>query len=823
MKKKTLRKIIISLIIITILISAGVIYLNEIVLPVKVKSLIIQTVEKETQKKAAIGSIYLNIFKGIVLRDCAIFDGATKIISIQEISCRFLLLPILKDKKFIIESIHILSPVIRLERLPDNTFNIQELFPAPQKQTGKSKFSVLIYKIVIKDGKINFQDSALSPPFTKAMEGINVTVRLALPASVKFDFEAEIPSQQTIVLSAEGEYKILEKLLTAKLLINRLNPAVFLAYQKQFGLDFKDGLINSLTGITLKDNIIKAETEISTNGLSWEKEDITASLDSLLKAGITYKLSDKQLLYSGKLDISRLDISGIEKIGKVNNLTAAVNFNQDGLNSDNIKADILNLPVQAKLSLKDFKSPRLTIKLLTDFDLKTAQKTLAEQLSVTIPVGLTGKGELLVNIEFSKPAGALQAEGALNLIGAQADVNKDLTLSDINGKINFDLNSAQWEKLIFNYAQKAYSASGDIRNFKEPEISLSIFSDELSADAKFNIKDKLINFSELKGKYLDTAFSLKGTINTKNPAELPVKISAAIILDLKDLQKPLAKYKDAFDKAKLAGILHADIKLAGNIKDWKSCAAQAAITSPSIGAYGLKSGNFNLEYNQEGGIGDISSLQLNLYEGVISAASKINLLAKNIPFKIDAAIQDVRLQALKLDTPLKDKDISGNIQARLKLNGFSSDISKLSGAGRILISEGKLWDIDLFKGIGQLLFTKEFSNVVFNEASCDFVIQDKFITTEDLKLTSSVVILQGQGKVGFDSSLDARINATVNDNLVPDIGTFKDITTAIIGQAAKFGEIRLSGTIQKPKYKFHSAVKDVIRGLTDLLIQNIPK
>lgn len=823
MKKKTLRKIIIALIFLIILVSAGVIYLNEIVLPVKVKSLIIQTVEKETKKKAAIGSIYLNIFKGIVLRDCAIFDGTTKIINIQELSCRFLLLPIFKDKKLIIESIKVNSPVLQLERLPNNTLNIQELFPAPQKQTAKSKFSVLIYKVVIKNGKVNFKDSTLSPPFAKGIENIDIIIHLALPASVKFDFEAKIPSQQTIALAAEGEYKIIDKILTANLRINRLNPAVFLAYQKQFGLIFKDGLINSITNLTLKDNIIKANTEISNTGLVLVKENITATIDSLLKADITYGLSDKQLLYSGKLDINRLDISGIDKIGKINNLTASVNFNQDGLNSDNIKTDILNLPAQAKFTLTDFKSPQIKINAQTDFELQKAQKILTEQLNIAIAVQLTGKGGLQIKIESSKPTGELLTEGLLNLIDASANVNKDMTLNDINGKINFNLNSARWEKLMFNYAQKAYSASGDIKNFKEPQITLSLSSDELSADAKFNIKDRLINFSELKGKYLNTAFSIEGTIDTKSPEGLPVKVSAAIILDLEDLRRPLAKYKGALEAAKLTGIMHADIKLAGNIKNWKSCYCQAAITSPSIHAYGLKSGDLSLNYTQENGMGEITSLQLNLYEGTASAAAKINLLSENMPFKIDAAVGDVKLQAFKLDTPLEDKNISGNIQASLKLNGFASDISRLSGAGRVLISEGKLWDIDLFKGIGQLIFTKEFSNIVFSEASCDFVIQDKFIATDDLKLASNVVVLKGQGKVGFDSSLDAAINAAVNENLVPATGTFKDVTTAIIGEAAKFGEIRLSGTIQHPKYKFHSAVKDVIQGLADFLIKNIPK
>ena len=55
--------------------------------------------------------------------------------------------------------------------------------------------------------------------------------------------------------------------------------------------------------------------------------------------------------------------------------------------------------------------------------------------------------------------------------------------------------------------------------------------------------------------------------------------------------------------------------------------------------------------------------------------------------------------------------------------------------------------------------------------------------------------------------------------MVPLGGTFKDVTTAIIGQGEKFGVIKLSGTLSQPKYAFKTAVSNIIQGLADVFFK----
>jgi hypothetical protein len=78
--------------------------------------------------------------------------------------------------------------------------------------------------------------------------------------------------------------------------------------------------------------------------------------------------------------------------------------------------------------------------------------------------------------------------------------------------------------------------------------------------------------------------------------------------------------------------------------------------------------------------------------------------------------------------------------------------------------------------------------------------------------------LLGPVKIGFiDESIDATLEVNVIDEMVPLTGTFKDVTTAIVGQAGKFGVIRITGTLKDPKFKFKTAVGEIIKSITNTI------
>jgi len=152
-----MKKIIVISLIIVLLIGTGIIYLNNIFIPKTIKALIIKGIEEETNSKVTLGSLRVNIFKGLVLKDLNIYKGESALLKIKEVSCLFFPWSLV-GKKIAIPILNLDSAQIFLERRKDNTFNLQDLFApkpannvsisgaAPQAKTTSVKkgFTVII-------------------------------------------------------------------------------------------------------------------------------------------------------------------------------------------------------------------------------------------------------------------------------------------------------------------------------------------------------------------------------------------------------------------------------------------------------------------------------------------------------------------------------------------------------------------------------------------------------------------------------------------------------------------------------------------------------
>jgi len=152
---------------------------TNVFLPVKIKSLIVRALTEQTQKNVSLQELKFSIFKGLVLRNLAISDGKTTLISLKEASCAFLL-PAIFQKKIIIPFINLDSGEIFLERRKDSTFNLQDLFAGKTAAAAKPAFSLFVYRVTLANAVIHFKDNALAQPFEKKIENINATLNLSL-------------------------------------------------------------------------------------------------------------------------------------------------------------------------------------------------------------------------------------------------------------------------------------------------------------------------------------------------------------------------------------------------------------------------------------------------------------------------------------------------------------------------------------------------------------------------------------------------------------------------------------------------------------------
>jgi hypothetical protein len=826
-----MKKIIIVVAIIALLVSCGIVYLNQVVLPQKLKALIIKGIEGSVQKKVSLESLRFHIFKGLVLRGLAVYDGKEAILKVREVSCTFFILPFFK-KQIVIPSLRIKSPVLFLERRQDNSFNISGMFPEKSgilagksgKDADGSGFRLLVSKISVTGGRIDFRDNTLSPAFNGQADKINLVAYLSLPAKVKFSLRCDIPRQagpvQAAKIEAAGEYNIVGRSMSANVTLKDLSVSEFDGYYRSFGVSLPEGSIDAKVAVNIKDDVLAAVLDGQAKAIRFSKDKINGRINSSLKASGRYSFGSRQFDYSGSLNVFDTELSGIETIGKINGIKGEIKFSPAGISSDSLTAGIFGLPFEIKAKLSDFSNPVVNLNAVSEAGVDSILSLLKDRFAFSPPVDATsGRGKLSFTVDYQARAGAAmpaQINGTFDIVNTALKLkDSGAVIASINGLLKFGLNRLEWEGINFNYLGIDYRMSGTLIDFKAPAVQLKLVSRDLTLESAFSFTGKKAVFSNLFGRYLDSEFSLSGEVDFSNPSAAVVDAAGKLKIDLKDTKGPLKKFKARLDKIDPKGGLQIKGKFSGNIKDIKSCLIEAQASSDSLSLYGLKPDGFSMDYRQDNGIAEIALMRLSLYGGYVDLTGKMNLKSENLPYWINANAQGVKIEKLKDDTALRDKDIAGTIQAQVKINGFSNDLARLSGAGTVIITEGKLWQLNLFKGIGALLFTSDFTNVVFNEGSCGFTIQDKYVYTDNLRLRSNLTNISGEAKIGFDGSLDASLDAEVLPE-APLSGTVKDITTAVLGQATRIGVIRVTGSLKEPKFKFKPAVAAIIKGIKDM-------
>jgi hypothetical protein len=810
-----MKKFILIVVILFLILFGGTLYLNKVLLPKKIKSLIVSRLAEQTGKKVVLKSLEFSFFKGLVLRDLVISDSQNVILSTRQANCTIFIWPIFK-KQIIIPSLNLKAPYIFLQRRSDKSFNLQDFFALTKPAAKKSNFSVAVLNLTISNGNIVFQDDTLAIKLKKEIKNIQFSLQLGLPVKLKFNLSAELVNQPAVFINAHGEYKILSQELVANLTLKDLSTREFSAYYRDLG-DLVSGLIDLQVQIDLKNKMLKLNLTTKGDNLNFVKDNLKAKLNSSLQSKIEYNLETKKLEFNGTCDIWQADILGLEFLGQIKDLNGKLVFNQNSLIADNLKAELLGVRFEIQLGIKDFSTRALNIK--TDFDLSILPSIAKDKFKSSLINSASGKAALSVKIQPDHQ-GVWGAQGSLALSGAGLKLDKLVNpIEDINASLEFSQQGLSWLDTKFKYQGVNYKSSGTLFDFTAPKVKLKLFSDDLSVVGDFDLFDKKIKIAQLKGKYLDSQFLISGDIDQSDPVKLQLDLTGKINLELSNLNKLLEKTYPGIKAISPSGQLDTQFNLSGLASDFRSCYLQAKSTSSNLSFYGLKATDLSFEYLQEQRITKILAMHMAFYDGMIEGAGALNFNTADFVYQLELRASGINLEKLKNDTSSRQKDISGIFLGEVKLNGVGSDLNKINGAGSFAVNHGKLGELNLLKGLGKLLLAKDLGNIEFIGCVSDFSLKDRFVYLDNLKLTSSMVNLTGPIKIGFDRSLEGALDVEILSELVPLDGTFKDVTTAIIGQGGKFGVIKLSGTLAEPKYSFNTAVGNIVQGLANMLFK----
>jgi len=799
MRRRTRPALVIALI---FLLAAGaaILYMKALEHLISARMLLVDEIECATGKKVFFQSVRFTLLKGLVLDRLVVYDDKAVIIRAREVSCG-LVLPSVVSNRIIIPVIRIDSPDIYSERREDNTLSLLDLIPKEYRP--KCGAALSIHKIVIRGGSVNFVDRTLKPAFTNRAKDLNAEARLYLPIRVTFrsDFYITSASGQ---IAASGEYIIPRRELVCNIAAEKLIPKAFLPYYQGAGISFPSGSVSGSGVIRWRDDAIDASLEAVTKDLFAAKGALRARLDSVVNMLARYDSKEKRLGYRGKADLRAMDIYGIQGPGRIENIKAKVEFDDAHLWSENVRLDVYGIPWEAKVNIANYRRPVLDIYLHTATRLSLLQKILKENFKAVLPVEISGKGDLrlALQMEPDKPA---KFNGYLSVADMTVGLGSgNFPIERAGGEIRFDMKEAKWPALGCFYRGTAYKTAGTLTDFASPRLQLTVSSKDLSYAADLTIKKKIITISKASGRLFNSAFSADGEIGLEDSASVDADIKGAFTLDLNDLKK-MAQNSAGTRKMRAAGKVRADFKLTGDIKNLRACYVDAKLKSKAMSVYGLKFSDMSLEYLQEQGVAKIKNMRSSFYGGTLSASAGIDWLSKGLPWALTADSIGVKLERLKEDTGFKDKDVSGELRVYADLKGVFKDASRSSGIGHASIKKTRLWQLDLFKGAGALIFSSDFSEIVFTEGACDFKIKDKAFRIENLVMKSDQLDLYGYGRIGMDRSVEGTLRPEIKEGAVSE-GTAGKMAIAI----GKGTVIDIGGTLAEPAYKRRTNVVDVV-------------
>jgi len=808
-----LKKIILSVLaLLIVLATAGAIYLNEYVFPQKIKSSLIEGFELATGKKIELSSAKLDLLKGLVIKDLAILDNDLWVITAKEAQLKFLFIPLFK-KQIMVTSLKLESPRIFVERAKDNSINIVEsFFKEPILLNGE--YSLTVARIILSGAAISFRDSTFEPPLLKDIDGASLDAHFSLPYKIVFASEFELTGDGIpAFLKLGGKYEALKKKWTFNVKARDLYLKELAPYCKDRNFHLPNGRVDAQAAVRIDSGTIGAKISMTSPDLEFLDGTLKANINCALEADVEYDFEKKVLIYSGDIDIKNLALSGLEYVDRIDDIKGKAVFTESKFLSEDLSCTVAGLPVRARADLIDFNVGSLDIDIRSLADLGALKTVLKDRFDIKLPAELSGPGELYVRLEYKVPVKELPAvSGYVNVSDAKMILNYNrIPLDNVNGRFKFTSNQLSWKDLTFRHAKTDYASEGTLTNFDKPGIEIELDSSKLSVKSLLAVNDTLITLSSFEGHFEETEFSLYGDLDTTDPDKIMAELNGTLRFGLNDNKELLKRFENIMKDSKPSGRLTAKFVLKGDIKDLSSCAAEVEVSGDRISLYGFKMENFAMSYMQRSGIMDIVKMRSSLYGGTFDGSGRIDILSKEGAYQIKGEVRDLKIEKIKLDTAFKNYDISGAIYSKFGFKGSSGDPSKFSAWGKLNISNGKLWQLNLFRGIGTLIFRKDFSSVIFKEGDCDFSIKDKVITTNDISLRSDLLDISGVARIGFDNSIAASLKTEFTIEGVD--------ASSIAGAIERYSIIEVSGTLKEPEIKIRPDLSNVMSDIAEGLFQ----
>lgn len=197
----------------------------------------------------------------------------------------------------------------------------------------------------------------------------------------------------------------------------------------------------------------------------------------------------------------------------------------------------------------------------------------------------------------------------------------------------------------------------------------------------------------------------------------------------------------------------------------------------------------------------LTNLDASLYGGDGVGNVNFNFRPRGANFTFVSDFRDVDLHALAMDlsTPTNHlQHLEGLVSGHFVVtSGYSEDWHSCNGYGQIKLRDGLLWDVPAFGVLSQVFnnMSPGLGNSRATDASAQFFMTNGVIATDNLKIHTTLMLLQCKGTLDLKGRLDAHFTA----ELLHDVPGFGILLTPFTLTVGKLCEFKVTGTWNNPK------------------------
>jgi hypothetical protein len=196
---------------------------------------------------------------------------------------------------------------------------------------------------------------------------------------------------------------------------------------------------------------------------------------------------------------------------------------------------------------------------------------------------------------------------------------------------------------------------------------------------------------------------------------------------------------------------------------------------------------------------ELSDLRMAFYQGRATGSAAFEFRpGQGADFHFAMTTTNTLLQALMADLFSRTNQLEGRLSGNLfvtKANTVSEDT--VNGHGNLDLRDGLIWDIPLFGVFTPALngISPGLGNSRANAATCNFIITNGVIRSDDLEIRSPAMRLDYRGTV----DLEGRVNAKVEAELLRDMWLVGPVLSTMFWPVTKLFETKVTGTLSDPK------------------------